>query len=292
MAESIVRYGTFDDTTFDQQAAQIDDLGGSIYIKAEVGENVFRFLPPPLGRNTPIRVTAMHYVDAVPGLQKTLVFACPRHELKQPCIVCAKADELVRSPNPVDRERGKRFAANLRVYACVVNRHSPEPVVKVYAFGKQVFDQLKAIRKSPRLGGDFTNPSETGFDIVIIRVGTGQNDTKYTVSADRSPSPLHPDPAFAQLLIDNQPDLDSLVEPIIPDALILAWGAAARGSVYQPAPGPAQAPGVLPSRFIPPSVAGTSQMPGAAGVPAHSPRAADSVQKVVEYDDDFNEIRK
>lgn len=236
--QSLVRHGSFDDSVFDQQAQQVDDLAGSDFMKLDVGDNVVRFLPPPVGMSTPFRVSSIHYIEPIPGLiDKKLVFACPRLELKQSCIACAKSNELARSGNPLDREMAAKMSAKLAVYANVINRRSPEPVVRVLKFGKTIFEALKAIRKNPRLGGDFTDPSETGFDIVITRKGTGRNDTEYSVMSDRGNSPIHHDPAFAQMLIDGQHNLDLLVQPVIPEALLLAWSGGGR-QAFQPAAHP------------------------------------------------------
>lgn len=282
---SIIRYGSFDESVLDEQSAQVNDLSGQMFIKPEVGENVYRFLPPPIGRrNSPFRITAMHYVEAIPGLEKQLVFACPRHELKVACVVCQKAEELTRSPNPLDRDRAKDLQARLSIYSNVVNRRSPEPVVKVLRFGKQVWDQLKNIRKNPRLGGDFTDPTAKGFDIILIRTGTGKNDTEYTVSADRVNTPLHQDPAVIQLLIDSQPDLDSLVDPVVPEQLRAIWGGMMGVPAHQAGPVPGGS--TMPSRWAPPPLPSASAAPPiqTAG------RAVKDAQQVIEYDEDYNPI--
>jgi hypothetical protein len=248
---SIVRYASFSIEELDKQSEAVSDLSGRQFMALEVGENVVRFLPSPLGRTSPFRVTALHFVDAVPGLDKLVVFACPRHELKQTCIVCQRAEEMSRSANPIDRERGSKISAGLQVYANVLNRHSGTPQVKTLKFGKTIFDQLKAIRKNPRLGGDFTDPTEKGFDVVIIREGTGRTDTKYTVVPARESSVLWPDVAMMQDLIELQPNLDSLVEPIVPAQLeAIFMSAAGRG----PAP-PQGVPGTAVRSWSPPAAA-------------------------------------
>lgn len=275
---NLVRYGSFDETALEEQSRKVNDLAGQIFVKIEPGDNIFRFLPPPPGKNTPFRVTAMHYIDAVPGLDKQLVFACPRHESRTPCLACQKADELSRSANPHDRERGQKIAANLRVYAAVVQRNDPDMVPKVLSFGKQIFDQLKAIRKNPRLGGDFTNPTEQGFDIIISRAGTGKNDTKYVVSADRNNSALHPDPTVIQQILDAAPNLELQVNPIVPEQLFAMWGEVAmRGG---PAPSAPQGP----SRWSPPAAPAAHQPP--------ITTTGRAVQDAQEFDDDFNPIKR
>ena len=226
MAEAIVRYGAYTEEQVDADSATVGELSGSILVKLEQGDNVFRFLPPPIGKKSPFRMTSMHYVD-VPGTDKTITLACPRYELREPCVVCAESQRLRESPNPLDRERGRRLEGNLRVYAAVLLRTpgwEENPILRVIGFGSQIYNQLKALRKNVKLGGDFTNPLENGFDIIIHREGSGANDTRYSVGADRASSPLHPDPVVMQELIDNQPDLENLVNPVASDELMTIMG--------------------------------------------------------------------
>ncbi len=213
----IVRYSGFDVEDLNALDEVVDDLAGSAFMDLEQGENVVRILPG-LNGASPFRVTAMHYVDAVPGLDKTLAFACPRHELKEACPVCAESARLQQSANPLDRERGKKLEANLRVYCNVINRLRPKSGIKVLGFGKSVWTALKEIRKNPRLGGDFTNPTESGFDIVIVKEGSGMK-TKYHVSAARDSQPLADTPDEINLILSSQEPLEKHVNPQLPDEL-------------------------------------------------------------------------
>lgn len=297
---SMVRYGNFSIDTMNKQSAVADALGGADFLKLVEGANVLRFLPPLEGQDSPFRITAMHYIDAVPGLpNKKLVFACPQHELKQACPACQRAAELSRSLNPIDREQGKKFAAGLRIYANVIDRNNPDAGPRVLAFGKQIWDQLKSILNNPRSGGNFLDPTEKGFDIVINRKGTGQFDTEYTCLPDRNNSPLHVDDAIAQEIIDMQHDLESHVTPIVPEELVAAWHAAAlrapQGGGAAPAGRQLPAAGGAPR-------AGAGLMAGRGAAPvARQPAPAETQRQVIPAsgsavddaedfgeDDDFN----
>lgn len=225
MSSSIVRYGSYSEAALEKDAGKTAALSGGNFMDLLEGENVVRFLPPPVGSESPFRMTAMHYIDAVPGLEKMVVFACPRVELKQPCIACQKSAELNSSGNPVDREMAYKISAGLRIYANVLDRKNPEAGVRVLGFGKSIQSGLAAIRKSARLGGDFTNPTDKGFDIIITRTGTGMQ-TRYAVMADRNSSPLAETEEEIMFLIENQHDLNALVNPVPPDELVRAWSQA------------------------------------------------------------------
>lgn len=69
MGESIAKYTGFDAKMLEEADGKVEAIGGSIFIGLEVGDTIIRFLPAPVGTN-PFRVTSMHYVDAVPGLEK------------------------------------------------------------------------------------------------------------------------------------------------------------------------------------------------------------------------------
>jgi len=225
---NIVKYGSFSVTALDEEDKKAEAIAGSVFVNLTPGEHVLRFLPPPLGKESPFRITAIHYIDAVPGLDKMVVFACPRVELKEPCPACAEVARLNSTKNPLDKERANRISASLKVYANVIERSNEDAGPRVIGFGKMIWDQLKAIRKNVRLGGDFTDPTDNGFDIVITREGTGPRDTRYTVNADRNNSPLHTDAAVAQMWIDSQHNLEEFVDCNVPEELLLAWGQMAR----------------------------------------------------------------
>ena len=217
---------SYSTSALDRDLARASALSGGQFMDMNVGENVVRFLPPRAAEESPFRLTAMHYVDAVPGLDKLIVFACPRVELKEPCVVCAKVEELRRTRNPVDRERADRIAASLRIYANVVDRATGE--VKVLAFGKAIQMGLATVRKSQRAGGDFTDVTARGFDIIITRTGEGMS-TRYTVTPSRDSTPLAETPEEVQAILASQHDLEAFVDPMTPAALMQVWGAALRG---------------------------------------------------------------
>ena len=285
MSNSLVQFGAWGDDSFKEDNNAVDALSSGLIDKIEVGENVYRILPPSLesGRNSPFKITAMHFIDGVPGAEKKIVFTCPKIELKEPCPACQEADRLARSQSKADRDRAYSISAGLRVYCCAINRAKPEAGVRVLSFGKQIYDQLKAIRKSPRLGGDFTNPFANGFDIIILREGTGQNDTKYDVKADRNPSALAATDAEMQAIIDSQPSLEQFIDCVVPDSLyVLFREPPARAQAAQVRPPAARAGAALMSPKTGATPA-TSQVAHAAAAPVAGGVIADA-----EFDDDFN----
>ena len=245
MAETnIQQWGGWDLDQAAREAELIEAASASEFLKTRPGRNVFRFLPGPPGRS-PFRVSMQHYID-VPGAQSAVNFMCPRFEKKSPCPVCAYAEKLRRNGNPADRKRAYDLFAKVKVFACVVDRAAPEPVVRVFGFGQMIHDSLKTIREDPDGGGDFTNPTGSGFDVIIKKSGTGR-ETEYEVIASRAASPLHDDPATMQALLDQRFDLETYVKvpteeeimDMIGDVSVLARGAAKPGDKPQRGRAPA-----------------------------------------------------
>lgn len=263
------QYKTFDQSTLDSTDKEVNTIASSDYLKVAVGETVVRVLPAVGDRDNPFRVTAQHYIDALPGLDRMIVFACPRVELKQPCIACQKCEELARTGNPIDRERAKRMAANLRVMANVVDRNNMEAGPQVWSFGKQVWDQLKSIRKNVRIGGDFTDPTSNGFDLIILREGE-ERKTKYQISADRQASPLADTEEEMVAILSAAHDLDALVDAVAPEELFAAWGvsmrqqASARAAVDAQQPAGRSAAPPPPARTTLPAQTNSSRTVGSA----------------------------
>lgn len=222
MGDDLTKYTGFDMDMLEETDRRVEEVGGSAYVKLEVGDTIVRILPAPAGQ-MPFRVTSLHYIDAVPGLDKKIVFACPRVEEKKPCLACTEADRLLSTGNPLDRASSKRISGTLTVYANALDRSMPDAGPKILSMGSTIWKKLKAIRQNPRAGGDFTDPGDGGFDIIISREGTGPRDTRYEVSTDRNNSPLADTPEEIEMILSRQHNLDAEVDTEIPEDLIMAW---------------------------------------------------------------------
>lgn len=188
MGTDLVKYGSYDITTAQEEQQELDRSKGAEFMKLEVGRNVVRFLPPAPGVKSPFRVIYQHYLRP-PGASGVVVVTCPRMESKKHCPICTEAERYKRSGNPADRDRAYELFPSRRVFTNVIDRKDPESGPKVLAFGKTVHESLIGIRKDEDAGGDFTSPVD-GFDIIIEREGTGVQDTRYKVLPARKQSPL------------------------------------------------------------------------------------------------------
>lgn len=210
-----LKYGKYDAETAAEEKEESESTGGAEMFKLAVGRNVLRILPPPVGSKSPFKTVYQHFVE-LPGNRKS--FICARLEAKKPCVICKKIEELKASTSKADREAADDLYARRRIFVNVIDRKNPEKGPMVMAIGKQVHEQLLALRDE-ETGGDYCDPEE-GFDVIIERTGTGKNDTKYKVFLTRKSSPLagskdDPDYDKMQEWIDTQNDLQKFAR--LPD---------------------------------------------------------------------------
>lgn len=175
---SLVKYGDFSQEEAEEDAKDIDNSKGSkTFVKLRPGKTTLRFLPPLPGKKWK-RVTYVHYVD-VPGAGR-VNFVCPRLEAKQFCIVCKQEQKLLASGKKLDERKARKIRPKRRCFANVIDRAREEDGPKVLGFGTTIEEALTEMRKDEDIGGNFVDPVK-GFDVCIIRKGTGENDTEYKV---------------------------------------------------------------------------------------------------------------
>jgi hypothetical protein len=180
-------------------------LGAGTFWKPAAGENVIRFMPARAG--APIVVTYQHMVE-VPGQENSVMWNCPRlHKAGYPCPGCLRVDELRVTGNPADYEAAGNFLPKLRAFGAIVDRANEGLGPQVYAFGKTVYEPVMALRnKNPALDVPFTNPDNTGVDIIIMKKGEGMK-TKYTPRAAPRCSPLSHDANLMREWLEATPGL-------------------------------------------------------------------------------------
>lgn len=206
---SLVQYGSFDITAAKEQQEEAARASGrGIFVgKLPEGKSVFRVLPPMVGQKSPFRVCYEHYLEV--GGQRNR-FVCPAMETDAPCPACAIAHRMMASKNQIDRKQGKQMSCKRRVFANVIDRKAPNDGPKIWGFGQTIHDKLTELRLDEDIGGDYTHPV-TGFDIVVIRSGTGQMDTEYNVVRKPEKSPLSQDNVEMNGWLKSMHDLGRVV---------------------------------------------------------------------------------
>lgn len=209
---NLAKYGSFSLDVAQREAEESERAStGADFFKPPPGECVIRLLPPKIGRSSPFRVVYQHFIE-IPGASSSVSFTCPRMQAKtdrvpaRGCPACAKADELRERGHPTAYEMAGNFLPRRRIFANIVFRGDPERGVLIFPFGKQIHDQLLALRSNKDAGGDFCDPLN-GFDVVINRTGTGLK-TEYKVFPARKLSPLCEDEETANAWLESMHDLD------------------------------------------------------------------------------------
>jgi len=203
MTTGLVKFGSY---TPEDAKADADEMsrGVASYYKPEIGRNIIRFLPPPMGKKASVLIH--QHVIEIPGQQNPTSFCCPKVMDRRPCPACAKVEQLRASGNPVDYEEAGKLLPKIRVFRNVIDRKNPEKGPQVFAFGKMVNKDLVSLAIDEDAGGDYTHPID-GFDIIINREGQGLA-TKYKVLRVSKNSPLAVDAATMNNWIESQSDLE------------------------------------------------------------------------------------
>lgn len=206
--KSLIKYGSYAPEAADKEAEDIERAASAAhYMRLVEGRNVIRILPPRMGKTSPFRTIFQHYLR-VPGASGPMVINCLRMEAKQLCPVCVRADKLKASGNPADRDAAWDLFAKRRVFANVIDRKAPDRGVLIVGFGKQIHEQLVALRRDEEAGGDFSHPVR-GFDVVVERTGSGKTDTKYKVRPVMKITPLSVDAVQAEEWLAALHNLDA-----------------------------------------------------------------------------------
>lgn len=184
---AIAQYGEWSDEQMNKDDKEMS-TGGDFW-KPPTGRTSVRFLPPKLGWPGPFVIQHQHFIR-MPGIEKAIVFACPKMHDSKKCLACDKADTLETSGNARDAKQSKTLRPQRRVMAnVIVTPKDEDSQVMIWAFGKRVYDALKAIRTDDENGGNFLDPVK-GFNISVLRAGQGKDDTVYTLTPGREQSQI------------------------------------------------------------------------------------------------------
>lgn len=182
---NLVEYGGMDPDAMDEIDDEVDAASQSKFVKLKQGKNVLRFLPRLKGQKSHVKIVHQHFWPTPDGKIRV---ACAKlmSKGKERCLLCEEADHMEQHGNHVDKQRAQKLRPEMKVYANVIDRAYPEQGPKILQVGKSIWKQLKSIFDDD---GDYTDPTENGFDIIIRRTGE-EKSTRYEVKAARNNSPL------------------------------------------------------------------------------------------------------
>lgn len=179
--------------------------GKNSFWKPEEGvEHTLRIVNTPDG--DPFKELWFHYEIGKGSI------VCPKKNFKDDCPICAFASKLYNEGSEESRNMGKKFLPKQRFFSPVVVRGQEKEGVKIWGYGKTVYQDLINLVLNPDFG-DITDP-ENGFDIKIKSAkapGKTLPDTKVTPRIKPSKLCSGSDEECKELL-DNVPDFDTLFE--------------------------------------------------------------------------------
>lgn len=183
---NLVQYQDWDDEELkeDKKKAEKEKAGKYLRYPAD-GRLRVRFLPPRLGEPRFLKVYE-HFFKS--DDDKWIKFVCPEKAGVRDCPICAEVRKLFATGVEADEKRAKDLLAKKNVYANVIDRDDEIFGPKIINLrSKQVgrlFEDENSIRD---LKGNFTDPGEKGYDIILTKSGKGFK-TKYDAfDSDRSP---------------------------------------------------------------------------------------------------------
>ena len=209
---NLIAYGSYTAKDIQKDRADISRAKGTgEFHKLTPGKHVLRILPAQAGLK-PFVIVAEHYVT-VPGRDKKLVFTCPRVQTKgkQSCPACDEHAELRRSANLDDRARAEDLEPSVTIYCNVIDRREEDGDPKILRLPQSLHDELMQYLEDEEEPIDFLHPLE-GYDIIIVRKGTGRESTKYNMRLAARPSPIAEEIEDINMLISSQHDLEKKKE--------------------------------------------------------------------------------
>jgi hypothetical protein len=223
-----------EDAANEEKEQESKASGASAFLIIKPDTTVVARVIPALS-GSPFKTFFKHfYKDPTTG--KMVSYPCPAKEAGRPCPDCIRAANLMSASIQVDKDLGYKIRAKPRALVNLWIRPTDEElkhaedegldtplgVNKVWEVsswvgkkkGKSMHEKLLALKQNARVGGNYTDPSSTGFDLLIERHGAELN-TRYEVYALKTePCPLLADEQAAIELIESgQYDLAKFTVP-------------------------------------------------------------------------------
>jgi hypothetical protein len=168
--------------------------------KPTVGKALVRFVPSKNNPENPFTELYFHY-----GIGKRTIISPTNFGEKDPIIEFAK--ELRKTKEPENWKLAKKLEPKMRVFAPVIIRGEEEKGVRLWEFGKEVYQSLLSLAADEDIG-DFTDIME-GRDMKVETVGpetTGTDYNKSRIMPALKTTPLTNDNDELTKWLENQPD--------------------------------------------------------------------------------------
>ena len=141
--------------------------------KPTVGKHSVRIVPAMWDRSNPFKEMLVHY-----GIGNRTMISLVNFGEKDPIVEFAK--ELRKTKEPENWKLAKKLEPKMRVFAPVIVRGEEEKGVRLWEFGKEIYQALLSLAADEDVG-DFTDIME-GRDMKVETVGPDSTGTAYNKS--------------------------------------------------------------------------------------------------------------
>ena len=186
----------------------------NLFFKPSVGKQLIRVVPSKYNKANPFTEMMFYY-----GIGSKRVMASPANwGEKDPIQEFAKK---LRGTNDKENWRlAKKLDAKVRVFAPIIVRGQEDEGVKLWQFGKEVYQEFLNMAADEEIG-DFTDII-SGRDIKLTTVGpevTGTPYNKTSIGPSLKTSALADSEDTVQSLLDNQADPMKVFKPLSYDEM-------------------------------------------------------------------------
>jgi hypothetical protein len=172
-----------------------------IFFKPKPGKYTIRIVPSKFDKSNPFREVYFHY-----GFSKGPILALTNWNEKDPIVEFAK--NLRKSSDKEDWMLAKKIEPKLRYFAPVLVRGEEAQGVRLWEFGKLIYEQLLGIAADEDYG-DYTDITD-GRDFTIEAVEdvvAGRKGIKCNIRVKPKTSPISEDATIVGNALNEQPDI-------------------------------------------------------------------------------------
>ena len=200
-----------------EMQSQTNNNGGNskqLFWKPSVGKQVVRVVPNKYNKEFPFTEMNFYY-----GIGSKRVMASPSNwGEKDPIMEFAKQ---LRQTNDKENWRlAKKLDPKTRIFAPVVIRGEEGEGVKLWQFGKEVYQEFLNMAADDEIG-DYTDMAQ-GRDIKLTTVGpesTGTPYNKTSIGPSLKTSPISEDSAVVEKMLNDQADPMKVFKPLSYDEM-------------------------------------------------------------------------
>jgi len=175
-----------------------------IFWKPSLGKSQVRIVPSAFNPSNPFKELKFYY-----GITNKVMISPLNFGEKDPIFLFSK--KLREEYNKENYVLAKKLDAKTRIFVPVVVRGEEDMGVRLWQFGKQVYEELLALAVDDEIG-DYTDVVN-GRDLTVETVGPESTGTPYNKSSVRvrlKTSPLSEDSSKVQTWMKEQPNPEEL----------------------------------------------------------------------------------